>query len=287
MSTRQLGQHGLCALPIGAACGITDIGPVRSNNEDSFLIDSTLGLAAVADGMGGHAGGAVASAAALIAMQQYLRRLPPLAADCASDHAGDADATTPHAQPAGPAAPDWNASALARLHAAVAYANLTIHAQNLALHCRAGGMGTTLTGIWTPRAGAGTLLFHVGDSRLYRQRADVLTPLTRDHTLYQEALDRGLIDNLPARNLLMQAVGPAASVMPEIRLLSLLPDDLLMICSDGLHGGVPHGEIEAVLCTVRGDALEAACTALVALAKQYGGRDNITVLLVRCGAHAR
>ncbi len=286
MSAENLSRPGMRALSIGAACGLTDIGPVRADNEDNFLIDAELGLAAVADGMGGHAGGGVASAAALIALRHYLRRLPPWPAERARRPDGDADATTPHPHGAAPPWPDRTVAALTRLRGALAYANLSVHAQNLALHCRAGGMGTTLTGVWTPHPGDATLLFHVGDSRLYRQRAGALTQLTRDQTLYQQALDGGALDNLPPRNLLMQAVGPTATLTPEIGVLDLLPDDLLMLCSDGLHGSVPHGEIGAVLRAARAEALEPACAVLLALAQQYGGRDNVTALLVRCGAGA-
>jgi len=122
----------------------------------------------------------------------------------------------------------------------------------------------------------------VGDSRLYRYRSGVLQQLTRDQTLYQQALDLGDFEDLPARNLLLQAIGPAAEVTPEIRVLQAEPDDVLLLCSDGLHGSVPHGEIEQSLANATQATLGLVCEKLIGLAKDYGGRDNITVMLVRC-----
>ena len=126
------------------------------------------------------------------------------------------------------------------------------------------------------------VFFHVGDSRLYRQRGGLLEQLTRDQTLYQQALEAGMVENLPARNLLLQAVGPSPRVTPEVRSLQVTAGDVLMLCSDGLHGSVPHGEIETQLTIVTADTLEPACARLIGLAKEYGGRDNITVMLVAC-----
>jgi protein phosphatase len=77
-------------------------------------------------------------------------------------------------------------------------------------------------------------------------------------------------------------VGPAQEVLPEVRSLSVQDGDLLLLCSDGLHGAVPHGDIEQVLTSTTPDTLEQSCAQLITLAKQYGGRDNITVLLVYC-----
>ncbi|MET0859320.1 MAG: SpoIIE family protein phosphatase, partial [Telluria sp.] len=117
------------------------------------------------------------------------------------------------------------------------------------------------------------------DSRLYRLRAGRLEQLTRDQTLYQQAVDAGVIRDLPARNVLLQAMGPAPRVAPEVRTQLAEPGDLLMLCSDGLHGSVPHGDIEAELAAAGAQTLEAACRRLVDMAKACGGRDNITVVL--------
>lgn len=264
----------LYRLPIGPACGATDIGPVRESNEDNYLIDEALGLAMVADGMGGHAAGEVASAGALTEMRAYLAR--HAAALVAAPDAAPPDPDTTWSDPA--------AGAVRLLHAAIAHTNASLYAQNCARgRPDGGGMGATLTGFWRPPASLGPLVaFHVGDSRLYRWRAGVLEQLTRDQTLYQQALEAGMLDHLPARNLLLQAVGPSAAVTPEVRSQRAAPGDVLMLCSDGLHGSVPHGDIETVLAGTTADNLDQLCARLIEMAKRYGGRDNITVLVVFC-----
>ena len=258
-------------LPMATAFGATDIGPVRKSNEDNFLIDEALGLVMVADGMGGHACGEVASAGALEAVRGYLsRRSAQLPAQGEPpDRPDDPDATWS----------DLAMRAVALLYEAVEFANDALYAENLARERVEGGMGATLTGFWRASEDVPLVLFHVGDSRLYRQRGGQLEQLTRDQTMYQQALDAGMIDNLPARNLLWQAMGPAPQVAPMVRSHLVQSGDLLMLCSDGLHGSVPHAEIEAVMATATKPTLEAACLRLIALAKEYGGRDNITVLL--------
>jgi serine/threonine protein phosphatase PrpC len=261
-------------LPMATVFGATDVGPVRKGNEDNFLIDEALGLVMVADGMGGHACGEVASAGALEAVRGYLSRhaaqLPQQQTEAGQlPLADDPDATWS----------DLAMRAVAVLYGAVEFANARLHAENLARGRLEAGMGTTLTGFWRANADAPLVLLHVGDSRLYRHRGGQLEQLTRDQTMYQQALDAGMIDNLPARNLLLQAVGPSPQVMPEVCSHLVLAGDVLMLCSDGLHGSVPHGEIEAVMASASESALQAACLQLIALAKEYGGRDNITVVM--------
>jgi protein phosphatase len=145
-------------------------------------------------------------------------------------------------------------------------------------------MGTTVTGFWHPARLAPMVVFHVGDSRMYRLRGGVLEQLTRDQTLYQQAIEAGMIDKLPARNLLLQAVGPSPAITAEVRSHLVAPGDLLMLCSDGLHGSVPHGDIEAALALATADTLDQVCARLIEMAKAYGGRDNITVMVALCTA---
>jgi serine/threonine protein phosphatase PrpC len=273
-----LSPSRLHRLPMALAFGATDIGPVRSNNEDNFLIDEALGLVMVADGMGGHAAGDVASAGVLAALRDYLLAHGGPDAMAAAGarhelHSPDPDATWS----------DPTMRAVGLLHDAIEAANRGLYAQNVARNCRDGeGMGATLTGFWRPGADAPLTLFHVGDSRLYRQRGGRLEQLTRDQTLYQQAVEAGVIRDLPARNVLLQAMGPAPGVTPEVRTTLAEAGDLLMLCSDGLHGSVPHGDIEAELAAATGHTLEAVCRRLIALAKDCGGRDNITVVLAFC-----
>ena len=270
----------LYRLPLGVAFGATDVGPVRESNEDNFLIDETLDVAMVADGMGGHAAGEVASAGVLTALHAYLARHAPI---LARERAACVDADDPDATWSDPAA-----GAVRLLHAAIEHANSSLYAQNCARgRPDGGGMGATLTGLWRPPGPhpvAGSVVsFHVGDSRLYRLRGGVLEQLTRDQTLYQQALEAGMLDRLPARNLLLQAVGPSARVTPEVRSHMMVRGDVLMLCSDGLHGSVPHAEIQGALAGAHAGNLGAVCAGLIEMAKQYGARDNITVLVALCG----
>ena len=266
--------HRLAAL---LAYGMTDIGPARDGNEDNLLIDETLGLAAVADGMGGHAAGEVASASVLVELRAYLAaHAPALSLTNAEKTVRvDPDVTCP----------DPAAGAVQLVHDAVAHANTALYRQNVAnRQADGGGMGATLTGFWQPHGSARMVMFHVGDSRMYCLRGGVLYQLTRDQTLHQQAVEAGMTGNMPARNMLLQAVGPSPAIVPEVRAHLVMPGDVLMLCSDGLHGCVPHGDLQDTLLGARPDALDMACTRLVNLAYRYGGRDNITVLLAYCPA---
>jgi len=264
------------------AFGASDIGTVRSSNQDNFLIEPSLGLLAVADGMGGHEGGERASADALAALAHYLRAAAPQ----------DQDATVPNftagACDAAPTDADatWTGAtlrAMGTLQAAVEYANAQVYQANLARRRGdGGGMGTTLTGVWQGVPGGPLFAFHVGDSRLYRFRHGELVQLTRDQTMYQQALDAGFERDLPPRNLLLQAIGPGPDVQPEFHTLAAAPGDLYMLCSDGLHGVCSDERIAAVLARATPDSFAQRCAELVELAKADGSRDNITVVLVRC-----
>ena len=255
--------------PLGLADvhGLSDTGTVRAHNEDCFLIDRALELVAVADGMGGHRAGARASAGALAALQACLATQPDPTAIAPSDP----DATAVNQR--------WrHAVALGQ---AVERANAALYAENRQHgHLDGTGMGCTLTGIQVLPALAAFTAFHVGDSRLYRYRDGVLAQLTRDQTAYQLALESGAPGALPPQNLLLQAVGPAALVTPEIAMHDARRHDVLLLCSDGLHGWVPHGELEQTLAEPRAP-LAALCATLIDLAKQHGSRDNITALLAR------
>lgn len=251
--------------------GLSDTGDVRAHNEDDFLIDRALGLAAVADGMGGHMAGEVASAGALAALHAYLAAPPGHAKPIPDDAAADPDATAVNQR--------WRHTAA--LLRAVERANAVLYAENRERgHADGSGMGCTLTGIQTLPGMDAFVAFHVGDSRLYRHRDGVLTQLTRDQTAYQLALESDAPGALPPHNLLLQAVGPAAVVTPDIALHAVQKDDVLLLCSDGLHGWVPHAELEQWV----GQSslpLPALCGELIALAKRHRSRDNITALLLR------
>lgn len=256
----------LHSLAMGVACGLTDVGMVRRTNQDNFCIAPQLGLLAVADGMGGHEGGEIASREALDLLCRHLRDAP-------GAPAGDPDATWPGA----------SATAAGRLRAAIDFANTQVYAANVARrHADGMGMGTTLTGIWRPAPHGPAFVFHIGDSRLYCWRDGVLEQLTRDQTLYQQALDLGAPGPLPPRNLLLQALGPTATVQPELAVRAVIPGDVYLLCSDGLYGDSDPRAIAAILARADDARLAACCADLVALARRDGGRDNITALLLRC-----
>lgn len=263
-------------LAFGSAFGLTDVGAVRQSNEDNFLIDPELRIVAVADGMGGHDGGEVAAHLALSSLRNSLRAADPYR--CALPASGDMldpDATWQ----------DEHMCAVLAAHAAVEHANEQVYGANLRHgHGEGAGMGTTLSGFWQWMPDGPLALFHVGDSRIYRYRAGELTVLTRDQTLYQQALESGACDGLPPRNLLLQAIGPTATIAPDVKVCEVRRGDLYLLCSDGLYGNTPHGTIAAVLGRATAQSLDACCEELVALAKAHGSRDNITALLALADA---
>jgi serine/threonine protein phosphatase PrpC len=265
-SWQQLSPSAYHRWPMGTAFGISDTGTVRASNQDNLLIVPELGLVAVADGMGGHRGGDVASADALRLLADYLgaHRLQ-----------GDPDATW-----TGPAA-----AARELLHHALLDVNARMYGANAAAGQPDGiGMGTTLTGLWQPAPDAPLLAFHIGDSRLYRYRDGQLAQLTRDQTMYQQALDMGVAEPLPPKNLLLQAIGPSPSIQPDLQAYSALPGDLYLLCTDGLHGPCSSEAIAASLSIAHEDSLHAACASLIEMAKRDGSRDNITALLLQLPA---
>jgi len=275
-STPQLTPSTYHRLAFGPAYGLTDIGTVRQSNQDNFLIDPALGIVAVADGMGGHERGEVAAWLALRALQGALA-----AADPAPAARGAGDDADPHT---GGAAQNRHVSAIVAAHRAVDAANAEVYEANVrAGHAEGDGMGTTLTGFWQAWSGGPLVVFHVGDSRLYRLRAGELALLTRDQSLYQQALEAGITQDYPPRNLLLQAIGPTDAVLPDVSLCPLLPGDVYLLCSDGLHGVVPDAAIAQQLQGANARTLDRCCAALVALAKQYGSRDNITAVLALAG----
>jgi PPM family protein phosphatase len=271
-----LPQH----LAVGIAFGMTDIGKVRPSNEDNFLIDCHLGLVAVADGMGGHEMGEVASADALLSLSHYIRSSAEPEDGIPDFIASDFDPT------ANDPGEHWTPDALATmttLHEAVEFANDRMYRLNREnRHADGAGMGTTLTGFWQPEHNGPLFIFHVGDSRLYRPREGELVQLTRDQTMYQHAIELGMRHNLPGRNLLMQALGPSSTIRPELHTRNTAPGDVYMLCSDGLHGATAHDDMADILQSAGPSGLGDACAQLIELAKQAGSRDNITVVLLHC-----
>lgn len=257
------------------AAGLTDVGRTRSRNEDAFHVDAAGEFAIVCDGMGGHAGGDVASRRAVEEitgfLQDSMRSEPITVVD-----RDDIDRTQTDPAVAEPAV----GRALSAARSAVQQANHSIHELNLARGFAQGrGMGTTVAGLWRVPGTAQMVTFHAGDSRVYRLRDGELRTLTRDHSLYQIWLDNGGRGTPPQRNIIVRALGTGEEVEPEVAVHSLLPDDVVMICSDGLNGMVPDGMIARVLTQERDPARAAAV--LVDAANAAGGQDNVTVVVGR------
>lgn len=269
MSTwKQLTPSIYHRLAFGCAYGLTDVGLVRQSNEDNFLIDPALRLVAVADGMGGHDGGEIAAWLALETVREALAAMDPKKSS--PGDAADPDATWQ----------DEHMPAVVAVHEAVDAANTRVYGANMQGGRGEGsGMGTTLTGFWQSLPGGPLVVFHVGDSRLYRYRDGELAVLTRDQTMYQQALEAGVSGDFPPRNLLLQAIGPTATIAPDVKACTPHPGDLYLLCSDGLYGNTPHAAIERVLAGAHAQSLEQCCTELIALAKAHGSRDNITAVL--------
>ncbi len=241
----------------------SDAGTVRSHNEDALYTNSALGLAIIADGMGGYNAGEVASGMATNLLGAELEK----AFDSVPPYRLDADGR-PQAHPV--------------LHAEIARAN-TVILQAAQSQPQYQGMGTTLVlGLFYDDS---LTVAHIGDSRVYRLRAERLEPLTRDHSLLQEQLDSGMITMEEARrsqnkNLVTRALGVDPEVEAEIRDYDTLPGDVYLFCSDGLNDMVQDEAIAGILKT-HGTDLEQAANRLIQAANDSGGRDNTSLILVR------
>jgi len=227
---------------------LTDVGRVRTNNEDAVRVDVEHGIAVLADGMGGYNAGEVASAMAVNLIADELGR--------------------------------WLHEA-ATMEICVDNANRAIlEAANT--HADCAGMGTTL--VMAVLLGSTLVIGHVGDSRAYRWRAGVLTLLTRDHSLLQEQIDIGLITPAEAaasgyRNLVTRALGVEDTVLLDVQEVGMAPGDVLLLCSDGLNDMLLDADIAEVLGN--GEPPDAKTRRLVDLANQRGGRDNVSVIVVK------
>ncbi|MFY9975045.1 MAG: protein phosphatase 2C domain-containing protein [Chromatiaceae bacterium] len=239
----------------------TDQGRVRAHNEDAVSVHPEWGLVVVADGVGGARAGEVASQLAVDA----------IAACCARQGV----------------ARGGRDQALALAQAAVAEANLAVweRAQENPGYV---GMGTTVV---MGLAGTDWLAFaNVGDSRLYRLRDGALEQLSRDHSFIQEVVDQGFFRTLEdARlygigdNILTRALGASREVQVHSDVVDTRPGDLFLFCTDGLSGLVPADWLLQVLSAARDQELGPAAEALVELANERGGTDNITLALLRIG----
>ena len=246
----------------------TDVGKVRDHNEDNFLVDKKLGLFIVADGMGGHAAGEVASAIAVRTVHEEIKREKELLDDYAKGATGANKVTTK--------------DIVALVEHAVQRACGKIHEEARADTAKR-GMGTTLSAIVI--VGHQGFIAHVGDSRIYLSRGDNVQQVTEDHTVFNELIKRGKltreqIEKVQQKNAITRAVGVYERVEVDTLVIELIAGDVLVLASDGLHGYLETpDELKAPLA-MEGDA---GVKALIALANDRGGKDNITSLVVRVG----
>jgi protein phosphatase len=241
----------------------SDPGMVRSNNEDSVMTNAACGLAVLADGMGGYNAGEVASGMATALLGTGLEKAFVARAPDARDVSGK----------------PWVHIAL---ETEIARANGAIY-QAAQSQPQYAGMGTTL--VVSVFHDNKLTVAHIGDSRLYRLRGETFEQITRDHSLLQEQIDSGMLTRDQARhsqnkNLVTRAVGIDAEVLPEIRDYAVLPGDIYLLCSDGLNDMVDDDEIGMALSMLSAN-LELCATQLIQMANDNGGRDNVSVILVK------
>jgi len=243
---------------------LTDVGQRREHNEDSIASDAEIGLVVLADGMGGYKAGEVASEIAVLTivaeLKETMQELEP----------GETDAVN-----------GMQAESLLIVDA-VAKANESIY--NVSQdQPQCAGMGTTLVvGLFTNNK---LLAGHIGDSRMYRLRAGELQQITEDHSLLQEQLKSGLITPEQAKfsnnkNLVTRALGIDPSVDLELHEHDVEVNDIYMLCSDGLTDLVSDEEISSTIGTLSAN-LELVANQLIQMANDAGGKDNISVILIK------
>jgi len=233
--------------------GRTDVGIIRSGNEDSYLMVPDRGIFVVADGMGGHAAGEVASEMAVRFVARDLGSLKGLSDDQVAE----------------------------RMRVSVRTANSAIFQRTLTEHDKR-GMGTTVTALvlYDTRF----LIGQVGDSRCYLLRDGKLTQITKDHSYVQEQVDAGYLTPEQARshpysNVITRCVGANSDVMPDVYVGAVRPKDVFLLASDGLTGMLEDHQLAEVLHADR--MPQEQVDALVAEANRHGGLDNITAIIVR------
>jgi protein phosphatase len=241
----------------------TDVGRVRENNEDAFLVVAPINLFIVSDGMGGEAHGEVASAIAVKTIGEHCQ----------------ADGADPSAPLVGEARPELSARTN-RLASAVALANQHIYEASERDPDQR-GMGATVVAAWLDELKLS--LVHVGDSRVYLLRAGALQQLTADHSLVAEQVRRGYITPQQAelsdlQNVLTRALGPHHDIEIDAAEHMLQPGDTLILCTDGVTRMVSDEEIASTLLTTPG--AQAAADRIIELANENGGVDNSTVIIV-------
>jgi serine/threonine protein phosphatase PrpC len=244
--------------------GATDVGRKRASNEDAFLTDDELRLYVVADGMGGHAAGEVASQEAVETIfgmvKQGLRALPQVVGTLTTEHAR---------------------AACRLLEGSVQAATYMVFAL-AELDREKSGMGTTISALLA--LGDYAVTAQVGDSRIYQVKQGEVSQITEDHTLISWQMKQGLISaeearRSPHRNVITRAVGNRDYVEVDTGVVPLAPGDRFLLCSDGLHGYLREEEIGDIAAL----GAEPAVHRFIDLANERGGKDNITAIVLEVG----
>jgi len=244
------------------AAGQTDIGCVRKHNEDNFLIDNELGLFVVADGLGGHAAGEVASHIVVEKVGQFIAqtveqdRTWPLEYDVSLPYDGN------------------------RLKAALLLSDQAI-VEDIRSNPERESMGSTVVACLVQDSGV--TLVHVGDSRAYILDSDGIRQVTRDHSWVAEQVANGILTpdearKHPFRNVITQALGNGGDLDVAVQEIRIKELDRLLLCSDGLSGMVQDSDIWSIVQNAK--SLQAAARELIERARNNGGEDNITVIII-------
>ena len=239
--------------------GQTDPGMIRNRNEDALAWNEPIHLAVLADGMGGHNAGDVASDMALEIIEDNLcERLPKLAR------------------------PNSGSQRIALILSVIEEANTQIF-QTAQSNAEMSGMGATLA--LTLFHQDKVIVAHIGDSRVYRLRKHRIKSLTHDHSLVNQLVAQGTMTKEEAKtsrykNVITRALGHKDRVEPEIRMLKTMPQDIYLLCSDGLYDMISERDIHKIV-TRHSKNLRAAARHLIAKANENGGKDNVTAILVK------
>lgn len=235
---------------------VSDKGNKRDSNQDSYLVNESLGLYVVADGMGGHSGGEVASSMAVQTLEIELKALKVT-----------------------------NTPIREKLHKAYEQASMRIFDKAAHESPELTGMGTTMVGCYLEQGRI--YISNVGDSRCYLYRDNQMWQLTEDHSLLNEQIRTGLLKpenaaNFTGRNVITRSVGYERQVLPDVIDRDIRPGETYLLCSDGLSSLVPDHKILEVFKTKQ---LHEVALALIQLALAHGGDDNVTVLIIHFPMH--
>ncbi|MBN9683375.1 MULTISPECIES: Stp1/IreP family PP2C-type Ser/Thr phosphatase [unclassified Corallococcus] len=244
--------------------GSTHVGMKRNHNEDNYLVLQEENLVCVADGMGGHSSGEIASRIAVDELGEFFRLTSK-----------DQDATWPFKMDK---QRNYDEN---RLATGIKLANARIFERATA-DSKYKGMGTTIVSVHF--AENGVYVGHVGDSRVYFFRGGILQQVTEDHSLLNDYLKAKKltpeeIENFPHKNVIVRALGMKEQVQVDVTRVDPLENDVFLLCSDGLSGMITDAQMQDILS--RTPELEKACGQLIDLANAAGGNDNVTCVLAR------